>query len=437
MKVSVIVPVYNAEKYIVQCLESIVNQTLKDIEILLVDDSSTDGSLDILRQYQTKDNRIRIIENVHEGDGAASARNAGLREAQGEYLLFLDADDDFDLQLLEKTYAQAKATDADVVLFDGLMFQSDTGQRIETGNLLNYKNIPQKEVFNRYDFPDAIFTSNALAVWVKLFRRAFIIEENLWFEPVFYTDDLLFVGGALATAKRMTCLPEKLVYYRIGHTGTQTKNRAISPLSSAISCVSLKELLQKKGVFQDIQNGYANSVIKRCAWNLNTMPTPESFTQLYHALATEFLEKLELKTSLTKNMLPFDAFAWMEAIQKNDAVAYGFCGDDCHSDDMFFKFSTINHFPKDRIEKNAKVVLYGAGKVGKSLFVQNLLEGHCEIVAWIDAEIEEQKPPLSAMADLVGVDFDVVLISVRNDRLIDEVKARFVALGKVADVVVF
>ena len=98
VKVSVIIPVYNVEPYLKQCMDSVVGQTLKDIEIICVDDGSTDGSLDILREYAAEDNRIQIIEQKNAGAGAA--RNNGMRHATGKYLSFLDSDDFF-----EPTYA--------------------------------------------------------------------------------------------------------------------------------------------------------------------------------------------------------------------------------------------------------------------------------------------------------------------------------------------
>lgn len=432
MKISVIVPVYNAEKYLNQCIDSICQQTLKDIEIILVDDASTDGSLAILENYARSDCRVRIIQNTHIGEGAASARNAGLAVAQGEYLSFLDADDYFALDMLEKTYQRATETNADVVVFDGVMFQSATGQLIETGNILNYAKIPKKDVFSHHDFPDDIFTCTTSAAWSKIYKRTLIEQHTLNFQPIYYADDLLFVAGAFVMADRIVCIPEKFIYYRIGHTEAQTQNRAKAPLSSPQAFFALKELLQEKGVFDDVKNGYANAVIKRCAWNLNTLPTPKSFKTLYNALATEYLEKLEISTSLTKNMLPFDAFAWVEAIRKNDALAYGFCGDDYHRDSLFFHLSTLNHFPKDRIQPNEKVVLYGAGKVGKTLYIQNLLENYCELVAWVEeAPITGRLPyPLVAMDELRNIDFDTVLISVRNDQLIHDVSEAFARLNK-------
>lgn len=106
VKVSVIIPVYNSEAYLKECLDSVVHQTLQDIEIICVDDGSTDASMDILQKYAQKDERFRILEQQHLGGGAA--RNLGLKEAEGEYLSFLDSDDYFELDMLQKIYLRCK-----------------------------------------------------------------------------------------------------------------------------------------------------------------------------------------------------------------------------------------------------------------------------------------------------------------------------------------
>ena len=111
-KVSVIIPVYNTEKYLRECLDSVINQTLKEIEIICVDDGSTDSSLEILKEYANKDNRFTIItqQNLHAG----VARNAGLAVAKGEYVSFLDSDDWFELKILEETTKILKETDSEL-----------------------------------------------------------------------------------------------------------------------------------------------------------------------------------------------------------------------------------------------------------------------------------------------------------------------------------
>ena len=114
-KVSVIIPVYNVEAYLRQCLDSVVNQTLRDIEIICVDDGSTDGSRAILEEYSEKDSRFKVIKQNHSNAGAC--RNAAMAIAKGEYLGFVDADDFCDLTLFEKAYTKAKSDDADVVIW--------------------------------------------------------------------------------------------------------------------------------------------------------------------------------------------------------------------------------------------------------------------------------------------------------------------------------
>ena len=123
VKVSVIIPVYNVEPYLKQCMDSVVGQTLKDIEIICVDDGSTDGSLDILREYAAEDNRIQIIEQKNAGAGAA--RNNGMRHATGKYLSFLDSDDFFEPRMLEKAYDLAEKDQADFVAYKSDQYHTE------------------------------------------------------------------------------------------------------------------------------------------------------------------------------------------------------------------------------------------------------------------------------------------------------------------------
>ena len=115
VKVSVIIPVYNVEKYLRECIDSILNQTLHELELICVDDGSTDGSLEILQAYEKKDNRVTVLTQHNQGAGAA--RNKGLQIAKGEYLSFLDADDFFAPGMLEEAYRKCKSVSADVCVY--------------------------------------------------------------------------------------------------------------------------------------------------------------------------------------------------------------------------------------------------------------------------------------------------------------------------------
>lgn len=429
MKISVIVPVYNAEYYLEQCLDTICNQTLKKIEIILVDDSSTDNSLSILQAYAKKDTRISIIENVHTGEGAASARNAGLAIAQGEYLSFLDADDFFALDMLEKTYAKAKECDADIVMYDAETFDDNTGARIKTVMFLNHAYLPKKEIFNASDFPDTVFMSHLPVVWTKLFRRDFIQKEQLTFQAVYHTDDILFVSGAFALAKRICILPERFVQYRTKHTGSQATNKESSPLSMVHACIAMKKQLQEKGVFDLLKNGYANYTINALSWDMGLFEKSDTFRQLYDGISTTYYDDLELESSLTKSILPFDAHDWFEKIKKKDSLAYMFYKNDNYSNGVFFRYATTSRFPETRVSPSDRVILYGGGQIGTHLYIQNLLCNFCKIVGWVDKSSTTLPHPVEPIEILKERDCDKVLIAIRHAGAVAEVKSYLNEIG--------
>ncbi len=429
IQISVIVPVYNAEKYLNTCIDSILSQTMQSIEIILVDDSSTDSSLSILQGYAKQDSRIFVIENVHEGDGAASARNAGLKVAKGKYLSILDADDFFEKDMLAKAYEKAEKTKADIVMYDGYFFDDAKGCAVPSDFILKYDKLPDKEIFAKEDFPDTIFTCTTSAAWSKLFRRQFIENEQLYFQGVYHSDDVLFVTTAFALAKKIAVVKEKLIWYRFGHVESQASNKAKAPLSVLFACMAMKNLLKEKGVFAVVKNGYANYVIDYCAWCLHTYPTTKSMQTLYEALANEYLEKLEIETCFTKNTLSFDAFAWILSIKKNDVLAYGFSNQQCRKDDLFFRYSTNKLFPKHLFLRNESIILYGAGDVGTAFYIQNTLENHCNIIAWIDKNGDSMPYPIAGLHALQTLTQYKILVSISNKKIVQSIQKELIQIG--------
>ena len=135
-KISIIIPVYNVAEYLPQCLESVINQTLKDIEIICINDGSTDNSLEILREYEKKDGRIKIIDK--ENEGVSAARNKGIEVAHGEYLLFCDGDDWIETDTCEEVYKKIKFDNADMLIFNHYII--DKHEKKKAKYLKNIKN---------------------------------------------------------------------------------------------------------------------------------------------------------------------------------------------------------------------------------------------------------------------------------------------------------
>ena len=204
IKVSVIIPVYNSAQYLTKCIESMLNQTLKEIEIICVDDGSTDESLAIIKNYKKLDSRIKIL--TQENKYAGVARNNGMRIAKGEYLFFVDSDDFSSDTLLEKVYFKGKDTNADVVFFGAKQYHEETNTYTDANWYFNRKRLPQKDVFNKYDVPDEIFNITSVAPWTKVFRREFVQNEKLQYQALKNSNDLYFVMLAECIADRITFL---------------------------------------------------------------------------------------------------------------------------------------------------------------------------------------------------------------------------------------
>jgi glycosyltransferase involved in cell wall biosynthesis len=212
VKVSVILPVYNVEPYLDECLMSIIKQTMTDIEIICINDGSTDGSANLLKKYAEKDSRIIIVNQQNAGAGAA--RNNGMRLARGEYLSFLDADDFFELTMLEEAYHRCKKFDADFVVFRSNAYISDPPRFKPTLWTIKDDLLPDKKVFNYKDIKKDIFKVFNGWAWDKLYKRNFIVSNNLYFQEQRSTNDLLFVFSALVSAKRITVLQNTLAHHR-------------------------------------------------------------------------------------------------------------------------------------------------------------------------------------------------------------------------------
>lgn len=202
LKVSIVVPVYNVAQYLECCLESLINQTLKDIEIICVNDASTDNSLEILKSYVSKDNRIKLI-NFEENKGVSIARNTGIKLAQGEYIGFVDSDDWIDLDFLNQLYMKAISTNADVIKAE-----------MKSGEFLT--NLNRLIEMNKYNFTCEFSTA--------LYKTSFIKNNHLLFpEKLTAFEDPVFSLEVLLKQPQIELIYD-CYYNRIIHPQSNSKN---------------------------------------------------------------------------------------------------------------------------------------------------------------------------------------------------------------------
>ena len=214
--VSVIVPVHNGAKHLASCLRSIVEQTLTDLEILVIDDGSTDDSAKIIAEFAAADPRVSCLPGPGLGS-AGEARNVGLDRATGDYLSFLDADDFFAPTLLAELHAKAVADDADIAICKFRVYDERTEDANPVSWPLRLEYFPEKTPFSPDAAGDALFLATNPAAWNKLFRTDFVRRTGLRFQGLRRTNDAFFTYSALSQADRLTYLDEYLLSYRTGN----------------------------------------------------------------------------------------------------------------------------------------------------------------------------------------------------------------------------
>ena len=220
--VSVIIPVYNVEKYLWQCLDSVLGQSLDEIEIICVDDGSTDGSSGILKNYAERDSRLKIIEqnNLYAG----GARNNGLKEATGKYVIFLDSDDFFEPNMLELMYQKMEKTGADICVCDADFYDNENGT-YKIANLLKLKFCPNDDCFTHKELGKNLYNFCTQVVWTKMYRRSFLEKYHFQFQDLICNNDTAFGYLTQSMAEKFSIVPRILVHYRQSHGGSITSNR--------------------------------------------------------------------------------------------------------------------------------------------------------------------------------------------------------------------
>lgn len=271
-KVSVIIPVYNAEEHIRQCLESVINQTLTDIEIICVDDGSTDCSLEILKEYEGKDSRIQVIQQ--ENGGAGAARNAGLGKATGEYLSFLDSDDFFEPNMLEEAVVAADILQADFVVFGSDQYHMNEQKFVPVNWVVRKKDIPPYQPFAYRQLADNVFKTFVGWAWDKLYRRSFVEKHKLQFQQQRTTNDMLFVFSALVLAKRIAFVDKTLAHQRRGAKETLSVTREKSWHCFYDALTALRKRLKDEDIYWELEQDYINYALHSCLWNLSTLKEP-------------------------------------------------------------------------------------------------------------------------------------------------------------------
>ena len=371
--ISIIVPIYNIEQYISQCIESLMNQTYKNIEIILVDDGSPDQCPEICDKYAEKDARIKVIHKKN--GGLVSARKAGLEQASGAYIGYVDGDDWVEPELYQVLYNAALESKADIIVTGHKRNFLGTTVSIDNtiaGGIYKGKTLEQ-EIYPRMLYSGLFFQHGiSTYVWNKLFKRELLIRNQM------QVDDRIFVGEDAACT--YPCLLEAESVHIIESNLYHYRQRANSMLKN------------RDNIFLEY----------------------EKLRILYNCLKRRFFESKHYELLLPQLNLFLLSLALIRSggmLQFSDGLAI---------------------FPFKNVEPGNRIVIYSSGTFGQHLFGQMKATDYCEVVLWIDQDYQESKAlglPVSSPEEILSVEYDHVIIASIDETVTRVIKEQLTSIG--------
>ncbi len=301
---SIIIPIYNTAKYLPACLDSITKQVNNKVEIICINDGSTDSSLSILEKYKTKINNLYIINQDNKGIGYS--RNKGLSLAKGEYVLFIDSDDWINENLISIIFDYTQKTDCDIFCFNAQLF-NNKHQKLTKEVFFYPKQInpalKKYSIGTHKDF--SLILYNNISSVNKAYKREFLLQHNILFPENLYFEDWIFHHEAFFKAKKIAFFTKPLYYYRVNQpnsfVGKMKKNRSVFDLFTVLE--KYKIILQDTNLYGYYRADYENYMV----WILRT----KFIFDVHFSLKKEFLEKTKIFlkeniTDLNNNNLLYD-----------------------------------------------------------------------------------------------------------------------------------
>jgi len=301
--VSVVVPVFNVAEFLEECLDSIAAQTHPNLEIICVDDGSTDGSRAIIESRARLDMRISLLTQTHSNAGVA--RNLGLKAATGDFLAFLDSDDYFEPDYVEKLLAAALRFDADIVACRSSTISYKTGMHADITWALPLiaSNVP----FVPRDLAD-LFNQFVGWPWDKLFRRSLIQREHLWFQSLGSTNDAYFVYTGLWLANTMVIIDDRLVHHRVDNPRSIESTRQWGDFFRASDAIERR--LRLEDIWDRAKPSFLRWVVKYCMWSIRTLPDASSAK-----MAARLIHRIDTGDAEVSDAIGTDGSRYLNLIQ--------------------------------------------------------------------------------------------------------------------------
>jgi len=294
IKVSIIIPIYNNSKYLQDCLESVCNQTLNEIEIICINDGSTDSSMDIINEFAENDSRILVLDRPNRGVGIS--RNEAMSYANGEYIGFVDSDDWVELNMFEELYTHSKQLDSDLTICEFKIVDFDKGNPTKP----HWAALPiddsfQNMCFTWKDIKDDFFKLHVGPI-NKLHRRDFVKRINAQFGSYRALEDYQFALTCILDARKMAILKKDLYFYRLNVPGSLSSNHnSRNPFNYFEVIKFYRDKFITDSNFKDAEMQIISTIVNNCLLNLRNMPV--SLKEEYYYKIQQELKSLQFENN--------------------------------------------------------------------------------------------------------------------------------------------
>ena len=425
MKISIIMPLYNAETYLAECLDSILKQTFTEFELLCVNDGSGDGTAEILQLYAARDSRISVFDNG-ERRGAAYSRNRGLAEATGDYLFFLDGDDVFDEEMVQSAYWKAVENQADIVVFQSVKTKTEQMRLKRTNRLgTTFAQAFCRQTFTVKSLHACDFMTFRSSPWDKIYRSKFFLTENLRFQNLSCCNDVYFVNMALLFAKRIIWLDTEKIFVHVrDHDSPSRISTDRDPMCAYEADKKILEEVSARGKMPELYRHCYTRIYYHLLTTLKMAKDKSRAEQFYLFLQKEGIRRLQVLGGNEYQKL--DAYV-REGFEKFSELHY--------ESGWYLETGELEAYLQNRRQQvccmfedwqngGKKIGLWGAGQNGR-IFAAFCHRNHIEIERVMDGDTAKQGkrlfqfPPIGAPGEGIG---QVQVVIFTNRDILEEAR---------------
>lgn len=445
---SIIVPVYNSQDYIGECLESIFVQDYSNYQVIVVDDGSTDSSKDIVNSYLKKHLNILTLDKKH--SNAGDARNEGLLYAEGDYCLFLDSDDVLEPDALGRVSECIEKNHPDIVVYGAFyFFGNDMGSKYSMDWMLDERIIGEYECITEKEADSIMYSYTGCNPWNKVIRKDFIDENQLRFQSINKSNDVYFIAMALALSKRTVFLRDKLINYRIHKKSIQGSDDGLGN-EYYDALIELKKGLIKYGKYDSLKKEFCKMALLQCVDKVFAAKSESDMAAMMSDFATKekrlgfFVldrsdienEDLLLKWDYIKSVVdyPRNCLLFKESLNtyqknrnetlKNIVEEDGKLVEELKEANALMKEYKSWNLPKTGLIKGDRIVIYGAGDVGSDLYDKLIANENYTLAGWLDKDYKkrnEEGKCATPVDHISSIEFDKVIIAINSTSVVDSV----------------